>query len=71
MFSLFLDKVQYGGAAHSALGLGACGDLFHDRVAAFVGCFTHYFGVQLANYAKLPGAIRGTEIAIEKAWYSL
>jgi len=21
------------------------GDLFHDRVAAFVGCFTHYLGV--------------------------
>jgi len=58
-------------AAHGALSLAASGDLFHDRVVAFVGCFTHYLGVESANYAKLLGAIVGTEIVVEKGCHSL
>jgi len=45
-------KYNIGGAAHGALGLAACGDLFHGRAAVIVGCFTNYLGLQLVNYAN-------------------
>ncbi|MCI00245.1 ribonuclease H protein, partial [Trifolium medium] len=64
-------KCNSDGAAHGSPGNAACGGVFRDYQANFLGCYAFNIGVTYALLVELMGAILAIEIAFEKGWHRL
>lgn len=64
-------KCNTDGASKGAPGWSACGGIFRDYRASFMGCFAANIGITCSLHAELTGAMWAIEIANQRGWTNL
>jgi len=64
-------KCNTNGAASGIPSMAACGILFRNNEAEYIGCFAQNLGLRSSLFAELSGAMQAIKIAHRNGWLNL